>query len=343
MHGCMATRTRGAVPHTRVVRISAGKLQEEGRGHPSSSLRHHFLPRFRFRVVSRAVAKALSAWAKKAAAKSRLRQGAEAHPGKLLQRRTKLSLPALPSQGPGTRQKDLGKKTSESALPPRPGGSPRMKEAGRQEPASPAKPTSTLPSSDDCQKALQEVWQLPAEWGQVRPKWQEQLEQAKAEWAAWGAWSAGKDRQQRQVRAAIDSAESSSDPLLRGTQGGRSPERGSRTDTRLQGRAWPAHAREGESGSRMQAAKSAVTRGGTQGWVSRLPGPAAGCFQEVLWETAPVVAVCFAESVCSLAGTLHWRHSDSPASSPAQERGSPGEVEKGSNPSPSPAEDSSNL
>ncbi|XP_056182126.1 uncharacterized protein LOC130143467 [Falco biarmicus] len=127
-----------------------------------------------------------------------LLKGAEAHPGKLLQRRRKLSLAALPSQGPGTRQKDLGKKTSESALPPCPGSSPRMKEAGRQEPASPAKPTSTLPSSDDCQKALQEVWQLPAEWEQVRPKWQEQLEQAKAEWAAWGAWSAGKDRQQPQ-------------------------------------------------------------------------------------------------------------------------------------------------
>ena len=62
------------MPHTRVVRISAGKLQE-GRGHPSSSLCHHLLPRFRFTVVSRAVAKALSAWAKKAAAKSRLRQG----------------------------------------------------------------------------------------------------------------------------------------------------------------------------------------------------------------------------------------------------------------------------
>ncbi|XP_055565643.1 coiled-coil domain-containing protein 81-like isoform X2 [Falco cherrug] len=118
----------------------------------------HAFPRFRFTVVSRAVAKALSAWAKKAAAKSRLRQGAEAHRGKLLQRRTKLSLPALPSQGPGTRQKDMGKKTSESVLPPCPGSSPRMKEAGkagRQEPASPAKPTSTLPSSDDCQRALQ--------------------------------------------------------------------------------------------------------------------------------------------------------------------------------------------
>ncbi|XP_055565642.1 uncharacterized protein LOC114015429 isoform X1 [Falco cherrug] len=162
----------------------------------------HAFPRFRFTVVSRAVAKALSAWAKKAAAKSRLRQGAEAHRGKLLQRRTKLSLPALPSQGPGTRQKDMGKKTSESVLPPCPGSSPRMKEAGkagRQEPASPAKPTSTLPSSDDCQRALQEVWQLSAEWEQVRPKWQVHLEQAKAEWAAWEAWSAGKDRQPPQA------------------------------------------------------------------------------------------------------------------------------------------------
>ncbi|XP_037234809.1 uncharacterized protein LOC119144062 [Falco rusticolus] len=175
--------------------VSAGATSTRG----MQAAPAHAFPRFCFTVVSRAVAKALSAWAKKAAAKSRLRQGAEAHPGKLLQRRRKLSLAALPSQGPGTRQKDLGKKTSESALPPRPGSSPRMKEAGRQEPASPAKPTSTLPSSDDCQKALQEVWQLPAEWEQVRPKWQEQLEQAKAEWAAWGAWSAGKDRQQPQL------------------------------------------------------------------------------------------------------------------------------------------------
>ncbi|KAM9250210.1 uncharacterized protein FYN16_014821 [Cariama cristata] len=122
-------------------------------------------------------------------------QGAEVHSDELLQRRVALSLPMLPSQGSGTTQEDTGKKPSGSVLPPCPGSSPKMKETGRKEPAPPARPTAALPSSEGCKRALQEVWQLSAEWEQVKTRWQEQQQQAKAEWAVWEAWLAGEDRQ----------------------------------------------------------------------------------------------------------------------------------------------------
>ncbi|XP_074995025.1 uncharacterized protein LOC142076665 isoform X1 [Calonectris borealis] len=168
----------------------------------------HAFPRFQFLVIRGAVAKGFSTWHEKAAEKHKIRRGtgagpccpgAEGHPDKLLQRRVKLSLPVLPSQGPGTRQQDMGKETSASVLPPCPGSSPRTKEAGRQEPAPPARPTAALPSSEGCRRALQEVWQLSAEWEQVKTGWQERRQQAQAEWAAWEAWSAGEDRQPPQA------------------------------------------------------------------------------------------------------------------------------------------------
>ncbi|XP_069625777.1 uncharacterized protein [Haliaeetus albicilla] len=86
-----------------------------------------------------------------------------------------------------------------SLLPPCPGSSPRMKEASRQKPAPPARPTAALPSSEGCRRALQEVWKLSAEWERVKTRWEERRQQAKAEWAAWEAWSAGEDRQPPQV------------------------------------------------------------------------------------------------------------------------------------------------
>ncbi|XP_049683096.1 uncharacterized protein LOC126049964 isoform X1 [Accipiter gentilis] len=161
----------------------------------------HAFPRFQFLVISRSASKAFSAWHKKVAEKHRVRRGTEGSqaPDKLLERRVKYSLPALPNQGPGTRQQDTEKKPSASLLPPCPGSSPRTKEASRQKPAPPARPTAALPSSEGCRRALQEVWKLSAEWERVKTRWEERRQQAKAEWAAWEAWSAGEDQQPPQV------------------------------------------------------------------------------------------------------------------------------------------------
>ena len=149
MHGCMATRRRCAMLHTRVVRISAGKLQRVGVtlqacviiSCPGFALRWSAeqWPRLCppgprrlqqspgsdkvWEQVSAAQLRPCSALGDHSSVKRHSSggcsakflplPGAEEHPGKLLQRRMKLSLAALPSQGPGTRQKDLGKKTSE--------------------------------------------------------------------------------------------------------------------------------------------------------------------------------------------------------------------------------------
>ncbi|KAM6033087.1 uncharacterized protein LJ206_001827 isoform 3-T3 [Theristicus caerulescens] len=121
-------------------------------------------PRFQFQVISRRVAKAFSTWHKKAAGKHGIRRGmgmgpccpgTEGRPDKLLQRRVTFPFPGLPSQEPGPRQQDVGKKPSASVLPQCPGSSPRTKEAGRQEPAPPARRTAALPSSEGCKRALQ--------------------------------------------------------------------------------------------------------------------------------------------------------------------------------------------
>ncbi|KAM6033077.1 coiled-coil domain-containing protein 81-like [Theristicus caerulescens] len=156
-------------------------------------------PRFQFQVISRRVAKALSTWRKKAAGKHRTRRSTEGRPDKLLQRRVTFPFPGLPSQELGPRQQDVGKKPSASVLPPCPGSSPRTKEAGRQEPAPPARRTAALLSSEGCKRALQEVWQLSAEWEQGKTHWQERRQQAQAEWALWEAWAAGEDRRPPQA------------------------------------------------------------------------------------------------------------------------------------------------
>ncbi|XP_074706943.1 uncharacterized protein LOC141934980 isoform X2 [Strix aluco] len=189
----------------------------------------HAFPRFRFIVTGGAAAKDFSTWHKKAGEKHRPRRStgtgpccpglttaqlkcpphgaapesflpaAEACPGKLLQRRVALPLPVLPTQGPGTRQQDTGKKPSASVLPPCPGSSPRTKETGRQGPASPDRSTAALPASEGCRRALQEVRQLSAEWEKGQNWWKEWREQAKAEWEAREAWSAGEHRQPPQA------------------------------------------------------------------------------------------------------------------------------------------------
>ncbi|XP_069709123.1 uncharacterized protein [Phaenicophaeus curvirostris] len=103
-----------------------------------------------------------------------------------------VNLPVLPSQHPVRRQQEMGKATSAIVLPPCPGSFPRTKEVGKQKPAPQGKPSTLLPDSSCCKKALQEVWQLSAEQKQVEGQWQERRQQAKAELMSWEAWSAGK-------------------------------------------------------------------------------------------------------------------------------------------------------
>ncbi|XP_050769827.1 uncharacterized protein LOC127028046 [Gymnogyps californianus] len=82
--------------------------------------------------------------------------------------------------------------------PLRPGSSRRKKEAGRQEPAPPARPTSALPSSEACKRALQGVWELSEQWDEaehLRSSYRDRVQKAQAEWAAWEAWSAGEHPQ----------------------------------------------------------------------------------------------------------------------------------------------------
>ncbi|XP_069636477.1 uncharacterized protein [Haliaeetus albicilla] len=124
----------------------------------------------------------------------------EGHPGKLLKRREGLPLPVLPSWG--SRQQDVEKKPSVIVYPLRPGGSRRKKEAGRQEPAPPARPTSALPSSEACKRALQGVWELSEQWDEaehLRSRSRDRVQKAQAEWATWEAWSAGEHRQPPKV------------------------------------------------------------------------------------------------------------------------------------------------
>ncbi|XP_053940279.1 coiled-coil domain-containing protein 81-like [Cuculus canorus] len=140
------------------------------------------------------------------------RSGATA-PKKLLKKRERFCLPVLPSQRPGMREQEMGKKTSAIVLPPCPGSSPRTKELGKQEAAPLGKPSTALPAAQCCKKALQEVWQLSAQHEQVKGPWKEWRQREEAEGVAWEAWSAGKVEEPPQVRAAIASAERSRAPL----------------------------------------------------------------------------------------------------------------------------------
>ncbi|KAM6191588.1 uncharacterized protein WM294_012637 [Sarcoramphus papa] len=156
-------------------------------------------PRLQLTVSSKAKAKASSPSStrhQKAAEKRRISRVPEGDSGKLLKRREGLPLPVLPSWG--SRQQDVEKKPSHIVYPLRPGSSRRKKEAGRQEPAPPARPTSALPSSEACKRALQGVWELSEQWDEaehLRSRYRDRVQKAQAEWAAWEAWSAGEHRQ----------------------------------------------------------------------------------------------------------------------------------------------------
>ncbi|XP_053815830.1 uncharacterized protein LOC128797376 isoform X6 [Vidua chalybeata] len=149
----------------------------------------HMFPRFQL-----AVSDAFSTQHTKAAEKHRVRTelppfpGEQEHPGKF-------SLLVLPYQRPGMRQQEPRSKPPASVLAPCPASSPRMREAGGQELAPSARPDITLLASENCQRALQEISQLYAEWEHGNSHWREQ----KVEWAAWEAWAAGEDQQMPQV------------------------------------------------------------------------------------------------------------------------------------------------
>ncbi|XP_066840438.1 coiled-coil domain-containing protein 81-like [Anser cygnoides] len=70
------------------------------------------IPRFHLTVRRRPEAKASTTSQEEASGERRIRRVSECHPGKLLQRRKKLSLPILTSWEPGTRQQDVEKKPS---------------------------------------------------------------------------------------------------------------------------------------------------------------------------------------------------------------------------------------
>ncbi|XP_068886982.1 coiled-coil domain-containing protein 81-like isoform X2 [Aphelocoma coerulescens] len=143
----------------------------------------HMFPRFQL-----AVSEAFSTQHTKVAEKHRVRTGEQEHPGKF-------SLPMLPNQRPGKRQQEPGPKPPSSVLPPCPASSPKMKETGGQELAPSARPDIILLASENCQRALQEVWQLCVEWEHGNSHWREQ----KVEWAAWEAWAAAENQQMPQV------------------------------------------------------------------------------------------------------------------------------------------------
>ncbi|XP_053849988.1 uncharacterized protein LOC128816398 isoform X5 [Vidua macroura] len=149
----------------------------------------HMFPRFQL-----AVSDAFSTQHTKAAEKHRVRTelppfpGEQEHPGKF-------SLLVLPYRRPGMRQQEPRSKPPASVLTPCPASSPRMREAGGQELAPSARPDITLLASENCQRALQEISQLYAEWEHGNSHWREQ----KVEWAAWEAWAAGEDQQMPQV------------------------------------------------------------------------------------------------------------------------------------------------
>ncbi|XP_056360188.1 uncharacterized protein LOC130259652 isoform X2 [Oenanthe melanoleuca] len=135
----------------------------------------HMFPRFQL-----AVSEDFSTQPTKAAEKQLVKTGEKEHPGNF-------SLPILPYQRPGMRQQEPGPKPPASSL--------RMREVGGKELAPSARPDITLLASEDCQRALQGVWQLSAEWEHGNSHWREQ----KVEWAAWEAWAAGEDQQMPQV------------------------------------------------------------------------------------------------------------------------------------------------
>ncbi|XP_023801562.1 coiled-coil domain-containing protein 81-like isoform X2 [Cyanistes caeruleus] len=143
----------------------------------------YIFPRFQL-----ALSEAFSTQHIKGAEKHRVRTGEQEHPGKF-------SLPVLPYQRSGTRKQEPGPKPPASVLTLYPASSLRMREAGGQELAPSARSDITLLASENCQRALQEVWQLSAEWEHGNSLWREQ----KVEWAAWEAWAAGEDQQMLQV------------------------------------------------------------------------------------------------------------------------------------------------
>ncbi|XP_005055245.1 PREDICTED: uncharacterized protein LOC101811016 [Ficedula albicollis] len=143
----------------------------------------HMFPRFQL-----AVSEDFSTQPTKAAEKQWVKTEEKEHPGNF-------SLPVLPYQRPGMRQQEPGPKPPASVLTQCPASSLRMREIDGKELAPSARPDITLVASEDCQRALQEVWQLSAEWEHGNSHWREQ----KVEWAAWEAWAAGEDQQMQQV------------------------------------------------------------------------------------------------------------------------------------------------
>ncbi|XP_042694086.1 coiled-coil domain-containing protein 81-like [Centrocercus urophasianus] len=154
-------------------------------------------PRFQLTMEK---SRAEAAADKKSAIERKLSRGVSA--SRLLPRRKTLTPPMLQRE-PGSRQQELAKEPSASALPLCAGSFRRTKK-GEQKEASTAQTSAALPATEESKRVLQELRKVSALWKEADHTWpmhQQQIEQARAEMAAWEGWSAGKDQRPPQLLA----------------------------------------------------------------------------------------------------------------------------------------------
>ncbi|XP_052547377.1 coiled-coil domain-containing protein 81-like isoform X1 [Tympanuchus pallidicinctus] len=154
-------------------------------------------PRFQLTVEK---SRAEAAAEKQAAIERKMSKGVSA--GSLLQRRKTLPPSMLLQRKPSSRQQDVAKEPSASALPPCAGSSRGMKKAGQKE-TSAAQTSAALPATEESKRVLQELRKESALWkaDHTWPMHQQQIERAQAEMEAWEGWSAGEDQNPPQLQA----------------------------------------------------------------------------------------------------------------------------------------------
>ncbi|XP_031464732.1 uncharacterized protein LOC116238932 isoform X2 [Phasianus colchicus] len=160
-------------------------------------------PRFQ---LTEKKSRAEAAAEQKAAVERKMSRGGSA--GRLLQTWKTLSPSMLLQHEPGSRQQNVAKEPSASALPLCAGSFHRTKKAGQKEASTPAQTSTALPASEESKRVLQELREVSA-WNEAdctRLVYQQQVEQARAEMAAWEGWSAGEDQHPPQLLSGIDPA-----------------------------------------------------------------------------------------------------------------------------------------
>ncbi|XP_010726464.1 uncharacterized protein LOC104917080 [Meleagris gallopavo] len=159
---------------------------------PASAARGiRVFPRFQLTVEE---SRAEAATEKEAAVEQKLSR--EGSVGRLLQRRKTLPPSMLLQRKPSSRQQDVAKEPSASALPPCAGSSRGTKKAGQKKASTPAQTGAALPATEESKRLLQELREASAPWKAVERTWpvhRQQAERARAEMAVWEGWSAGED------------------------------------------------------------------------------------------------------------------------------------------------------